>query len=143
MRSQYSPGLIGTRETPSVGASLTPFEALSDQSPWSSFLIPGTSLGWSHTDADLRGQIEFVTTVDFTGQISRGGEESALLRLACIYLIGHLSGKALVDAYHALVDQYTWQIDRLNAAPTISHDQRIAVANVREVERVPFILNEE
>jgi hypothetical protein len=119
------------------------FETLSDQSPWASFLTPGTSLGWSHTSADLGGKIEFVTTVDFTGQISRGAEEGALLRLACIYLIGHLSGKALVDAYHTLTDQYTWQIDRLNAAPTISNEQRIAVANVRETQRVPFIFNEE
>lgn len=142
MQNQYLPGLIGTQEMPSDGASPTPFEALSDHSHWSSFLVPGTALEWSHTEANLKGKIEFVTTVDVTGQISPAQEQLALLRLACIYLIGHLSGKALVDAYDTLTDQYMWQMDTLKAIPLGSPDQRISVANVREGQRVPFIFNE-
>lgn len=143
MQNQYLPVSIGGPETPSGGVSPTPFGAHSDQSLWSRLLVPGKALEWSHTDASLGGKIEFVTTLDITGQISSGVEGSALLRLACVYVIAHLSSKALIDAYQALVDLYRWQTDRLNAVPTITYGQRIAVTNVREVQRVPFVFNEE
>ena len=143
MQNQYSPASTGGPETPSGGASPTPFGGRSDQSLWNRLLVPGKAFEWSHADPNLGGKIEFVTTVDVTGQISAGVEETAMLRLACVYVIARLSGKALVDAFQALVDQYRWQTDRLNAVPSITYGQRIPVTNVREAQRAPFVINEE
>ena len=143
MQNEYLTVSTGTPGTPSGGVSPTPLETLSGQSLWTSLLVPGTSLERSYTDANLEGKLQFVTTVDITGAISRGAEELALLRLACIYIVGQLSGKALVDAYEALVDQYRWQVDQLMTLPTLSSSRRITVTNVRDEQRTPFIFNDE
>jgi hypothetical protein len=143
MQSQHLPNLTGTSGTPSGGVSPTIFEAHSDQSLWTRLLVPGSFLPFSHTDANLGGKIEFVTTVDVTGELSRGAEDLALLRLACIYVVGRLYGKALVDTFQAIVDQYRWQMDQTTTVPAISSSQRIDVAKVREAQRLLFIFNEE
>jgi hypothetical protein len=143
MPKQYWPNSTGAQETPSVGASLTPSVLHSDQYPWSPMLVPGAMLEWSHADANLGGKVNFVATVDITSQVSPRVEEAALLRLACAYVIGRLSGKALTDAFEALVDVYRWQTDQLRDIPSIAYGQRISVANVRESERVPFSFSQE
>jgi hypothetical protein len=136
MQTQHSRNSTGEPDTPSVGALLMSSGARSDQ-------FRRTWLESPFIDSTKGGEIKFVTKVDVTGQISIPAEETALLRLACIYIIVRLSGKALVDAYEALADLYTWQLDRLNTTPSLPSGRRIAVANVRKVERVPFVFQEE
>jgi hypothetical protein len=82
------------------------------------------------------------TTVDVTGELSPQLHGALLHRILCVYILSRLSEKALVAAFEALADIYSWQTTQI-AAPTPSSEIRtIPVSGVRRTQKEPFIFND-
>jgi hypothetical protein len=97
-------------------------------------------LQWSAVDEGTDGRVRFLTTVEISGQNLSDIPESALCRLACYYLIGHLDTMSLANACQSLGDIFSWQQNRLTAVLPAPTPARLRANVVREVPRVPFAL---
>jgi hypothetical protein len=67
---------------------------------------------------------------------------TALCRIICHYVIGHLTDASLMDACQSLTEIYAWQ----NRVPSVPHERpskQLGPATVRKVERTPFAFREE
>lgn len=98
---------------------------------------------WSAVDETTDGKVQYVTTVDIDVPTPSYVSQEAWCRILCFYIVGHLSGKALVDACESLVDTYRWQIEQARHLPQILQQRRHSVSRIRQVERVPFAFDEE
>ena len=106
-------------------------------------LLPEQVFQWSSVDETPGGKVKFVTTVDIDAPTPVEVSRDAWRRMLCFYIVGRLSGNALGDACQSLTDNYTWQIEQTQFVPEIPEQSRHAVSRVRQVERVPFALDED
>jgi hypothetical protein len=98
---------------------------------------------WSTVDETTDGRVQFVTMVDIDAPTPAHVSQDAWGRMLCFYVIGHLHGKALIEACQALADIYSWQIEKTHPVPQIQESKRRPVTGVRQVERIPFALDED
>ena len=124
--------------TPSVLAS---WELLQPEAPdWG---LPSKHAFRSTVDETTGGKVQFVMTFDIDAPTPAHASQEAWCRMLCLFIVGHLSGKALSDACESLTDIYSWQIEQTRPIPQIPEPRRHAVSRVRQIERVPFAFDED
>ncbi len=106
-------------------------------------LPPEQVFQWSSVDETPGGKVRFVTTVDIDAPTLAEVSLDAWRRMLCFYTVSRLSGNALGDACQSLADIYSWQIEQTQFVPEITEQSRHAVSRVRQVERVPFAVDED
>ncbi len=68
---------------------------------------------------------------------------TAVYRLVCYYILGHLNEDSLMTACNSLVDVYSWQLEQARAVRPAPPEIRIISARptVKYVERQPFLIS--
>jgi hypothetical protein len=95
-------------------------------------------------DDDPLGKAQFRTTVEITGDTAAQLSPSAVYRIVCLYVLGHLKDAPLREACQTLYEIYECQMERMNAPPLSTPEvQRINEAPIiRQVERPPFHISD-
>jgi hypothetical protein len=63
-------------------------------------------------------------------------------RMLCLYLVSRLSDEATVEAFNALADIYSWQIEKeryvSKPRPALG---RISLTDIKQLPRNPFVVD--
>jgi hypothetical protein len=71
-------------------------------------------LAWQGTSPD--GYLSHTTSVYATSTIPPEHRETFICRIVCMYMIGFLSEKSVIEACESLSDIYKWQIESSHVA---------------------------
>jgi len=105
-------------------------------------LAPDRIFQWSVVDETSGGKVLFQTTIDIDASDDSDISQEAWCRMASFFLLSRLSGKALLDACNSLAEIYSWQIEQVLPALPVAEQKRVTVSRVRQVERAPFVFDE-
>lgn len=89
------------------------------------------------------GTVQFVTSVEVTGELTPRERAIASCRLICMYAVTRLNEIGLQKASESLIDIYQWQQAQLNTpAPTSTVQQLPGPPKVTRRSHVPFSIEE-
>src|SRR5690349_10001139 len=123
MSTQISMNYMPSPAEHSDGALQTTYGMPSAHDLWSQHLSawyrPNVPWEISCADGDHENRVRFRTTVTFTSPDPLQVSGSAWSRLACLWMLTNLRGRALDDACKALADLYVWQRDTMKVEQKI------------------------
>jgi hypothetical protein len=113
-------------------------------SAWSHWTGRPVTLELLTVDDGPLGKAQFRTTVEITGDTAAQLSPSAVYRIVCLYVLGHLKEEPLREACQTLYELYEAQLEQMNTPPASTPNvQRINVAPIiKQVERPSFEIGE-
>ena len=93
-------------------------------------------------DEGEHGDALFHTTVQVTSASPLDLSETAICRMACLYMLGRLAPSSLREACELLVDIYEWQIKRPGEVASRNWDHIDTSPTVVSVPRQPFVVED-
>jgi hypothetical protein len=96
---------------------------------------------WILAGTAAEGLVRYTTTVDVTGSIPTEHQKAAAYRILCLFIIGCLDDKAIIEAYNNLQDIYSWQMDQFQHPPKLKQVISTPLKSITRVSRTPFIVD--
>lgn len=150
MPKEYLTTSTNWPEEPSGGALVTPYAVPSGPNVWNlgrsqlgMNLHPVGGYEWMSVDEAQDGRVQFLTTMDVTGQLTPELYQTALCRMVCFYIVGRLTGEALTEAYQSLADVYSWQVSRNYAPHQLGSSRYHRVSRVDKTQSAQFVFQDD